>query len=126
VSAGKDGLVKGKMKVQKSLGLGHRPNVIPAGLSPSIRDEPRTVHIGWHPVAGSMGKWFAETGLGKLVTDKIHKYPDPTQHWAVLVGDYGHELWMVRSAEGFICEQHCDTRADITGTLPENLPRTKS
>ena len=34
--------------------------------------------------------------MGKFITDTIHKYPDPTQHWAVLVGDYGHELWMVR------------------------------
>lgn len=30
-----------------------------------------------------------------MITEKIHKYPDPTQHWAVLVGDYCHELWMV-------------------------------
>ncbi|KAL1612586.1 hypothetical protein SLS60_000815 [Paraconiothyrium brasiliense] len=41
------------------------------------------------------GKWFAEkTGLGKLITEKINKYPDPTQHWAVLVGEYAHQLWM--------------------------------
>ncbi|KAK5658044.1 hypothetical protein OQA88_2600 [Cercophora sp. LCS_1] len=94
VEAGKDGLLKGKMKLQRSLGLGTKPNVIPPG-SPSVRDAPRPVHIGWHPVAGLAGKWFAEeTGLGKFITDKIHKYPDPTQHWAVLVGDYGHELWM--------------------------------
>jgi hypothetical protein len=31
-----------------------------------------------------------------MIKEKIHKYPDPTQHWAVLVGDYCHELWMVR------------------------------
>ncbi|KAK0616644.1 hypothetical protein B0T14DRAFT_523549 [Immersiella caudata] len=93
-SAGKDGLLKGKLKLQHSLGLGRKPNVIPPG-TPSIRDAPRTVHIGWHPVAGSAGKWFAEeTVVGKFITDKVHKYPDPTQHWAVLVGDYGHELWM--------------------------------
>jgi hypothetical protein len=24
----------------------------------------------------------------------VHKYPDPSQHWAILVGDYCHELWM--------------------------------
>ncbi|KAK1759082.1 hypothetical protein QBC47DRAFT_371040 [Echria macrotheca] len=94
VSASKDGLLKGKLKLQQSLGLGHKPNVIPAGV-PDIRGEPRTVHIGWHPVAGLAGKWFAEeTGLGKFITEKVHKYPDPTQHWAVLVGEYGHELWM--------------------------------
>jgi hypothetical protein len=48
------------------------------------------VEVGWHPVGGLAGKWFAEkTGLGKLITDKINEYPDPTQHWAMLVGDYG-------------------------------------
>jgi hypothetical protein len=68
--------------------------VIPAG-DPTITGDPRTVEIGWHPVAGLAGKWFAEkTGLGKFITEKVHKYPDPTQHWAVLVGDYCHELWM--------------------------------
>jgi hypothetical protein len=41
------------------------------------------------------GKWVAEkSGLGKMITRHIGKYPDPTQHWAVLVGDYVHELWM--------------------------------
>jgi hypothetical protein len=30
-----------------------------------------------------------------MITEKINKYPDPTQHWAVLVGDYAHQLWMV-------------------------------
>jgi hypothetical protein len=30
-----------------------------------------------------------------MITDKINRYPDPTQHWAVLVGDYAHQLWMV-------------------------------
>ncbi len=64
---------------------------------PVIHGEHRSVEIGWHPVAGFGGKWFAEkTGLGKLITKSIHHYPDPTQHWAVLVGDYVHQLWMVR------------------------------
>lgn len=82
--------------IEEALGLGHKPNVVPPG-EPNIRGEHRTVEIGWHPVAGGAGKWFAEqTGLGKLITEKINKYPDPTQHWAVLVGGYSHELWMVR------------------------------
>lgn len=55
----------------------------------------RPVEIGWHPVGGIAGKWLAEeTGLGKMITDKINEYPDPTQHWAVLVGDFAHQLWM--------------------------------
>lgn len=57
----------------------------------------RTVEIGWHPVVGFAGKWFAEqTMLGKKIAKEVGKYPDPTQHWAVLVGDYCHQLWMVR------------------------------
>ncbi|KAF7298703.1 hypothetical protein MIND_00817700 [Mycena indigotica] len=87
-------LVRGKRQVQQMLGLGQKPNVVPPG-EPNIKCEPRTVHIGWHPVAGFAGKWFAEkTGLGKLITEKTNKYPDPTQHWAIIVGDYCHQLWM--------------------------------
>ncbi|KAK1762302.1 hypothetical protein QBC33DRAFT_552243 [Phialemonium atrogriseum] len=94
LSRGKDELLKGKLKLEHSLGLGHKPNVIPPD-EVDINAEHRAVEIGWHPVAGLAGKWFAEkTGLGRMVTEKIHKYPDPTQHWAVLVGDYCHELWM--------------------------------
>lgn len=55
----------------------------------------RPVEIGWHPVGGIAGKWLAEeTGLGKMITEKINEYPDPTQHWAILVGDFAHQLWM--------------------------------
>jgi hypothetical protein len=57
--------------------------------------------VGWHPVAGTAGKWFAdETGLGRMITERIKAYPDPTQHWAVLVGEYAHQLWMVRLISG--------------------------
>lgn len=97
ISKGKDELLKGKLKVEQSLGLGHQPNVIPLA-EPEFNGEHRTVEIGWHPVAGLAGKWFAErTGLGKMIKEKINKYPDPTQHWAVLIGDYAHELWMASS-----------------------------
>ncbi|KIH89880.1 hypothetical protein SPBR_00872 [Sporothrix brasiliensis 5110] len=94
VSYGENELLKGKLKLQHSLGLGARPNAIPPADA-QIHGPERTVRLGWHPVAGLAGKWFAEkTGLGKLITEKVHHYPDPTQHWAVLVGDYCHELWM--------------------------------
>ncbi|KAJ9130828.1 DUF862-domain-containing protein [Pleurostoma richardsiae] len=94
ISKGKDELLKGKLKLEHSLGLGHKPNVIPPGEI-NITGPPRIVEVGWHPVAGFAGKWFAEeTGLGKLITEKINQYPDPTQHWAVLVDEYCHELWM--------------------------------
>jgi hypothetical protein len=69
--------------------------VVPV-TQPIIHGPPRPVEVGWHPVGGFAGKWFAEeTGLGKMITEKINRYPDPTQHWAVLVGDYAHQLWMV-------------------------------
>ncbi|KAH8666946.1 hypothetical protein BX600DRAFT_462930 [Xylariales sp. PMI_506] len=87
-------LHKGKHKLEKSLGLGQTPSVIPDGEI-NISGSPRMVEIGWHPVAGLAGKWFAEkTGLGKMITDGVNHFPDPTQHWAVLVGDYCHQLWM--------------------------------
>jgi hypothetical protein len=90
-----DELLKGKLYLQHSAGLGHKPNVVPHDKV-DIDIEPRAVEVGWHPVGGFAGKWFAEqTGLGKSITKGINKYPDPTQHWAVLVGDYCHELWMV-------------------------------
>lgn len=89
-----DGLLKTKLSLEHKLGLGHKPNIVPPGEA-RIDDELRTVEIGWHPVAGMAGNWFAEkSGLGKMITDHIGGYPDPTQHWAVLVGDYVHELWM--------------------------------
>lgn len=95
VEKSKEGLIQGKHALEQAAGLGHKPNVVPADDA-VINGALRKVEIGWHPVAGMGGKWFAEkTGLGKLITEKVHKYPDPTQHWAVLVGDYCHELWMV-------------------------------
>jgi hypothetical protein len=91
---GKDELIKGKLALQHSLGLGAKPNVIPPGEA-RVDADLRTVEIGWHPVAGMGGKWLAEkSGLGKMITKNIGRYPDPTQHWAVLVGEYVHELWM--------------------------------
>jgi hypothetical protein len=89
-----NGLLKGKLKLEHTLGLGAKPNVIPPGEA-RIDGELRIVEIGWHPVAGMGGKWFAEkTGLGRMITERTGGYPDPTQHWAVLVGEYVHELWM--------------------------------
>ena len=80
--------------MKHAAGLGHQPNVVPVA-QPVLDGSPRPVEIGWHPVGGGAGKWLAEeTGLGKMITEKINEYPDPTQHWAVLVGDYAHQLWM--------------------------------
>lgn len=83
------------MALKHAVGLGQTPNVVPLA-KPKFKERPRPVEVGWHPVGGAAGKWFAEdTGLGKMITERINKYPDPTQHWAVLVGDFAHQLWMV-------------------------------
>jgi hypothetical protein len=87
-----EGFIKGKIALQQSIGLGHKPNTVPPGEA-RVDAELRNVEIGWHPVAGMGGKWLAErTGLGRKITASIGKYPDPTQHWAVLVGDFAHQL----------------------------------
>lgn len=93
----KKNLTKGELALKRAAGLGHQPNVVPV-TEPISNGEPRDVEVGWHPVGGLAGKWFAEdTGLGKMITERINRYPDPTQHWAVLVGDYAHQLWMDES-----------------------------
>lgn len=90
---------KGELALKHAVGLGGQPNIVPV-TEPIVNGPPRSVEVGWHPVGGFAGKWFAEeTGLGKMITEKINKYPDPTQHWAVLVGDYAHQLWMVSLIE---------------------------
>lgn len=88
-------LTKGELALKHAIGLGQVPNAVPLA-DPVLDGPPRPVEVGWHPVGGLAGKWFAEeTGLGKMITDRINKYPDPTQHWAVLVGEFAHQLWMV-------------------------------
>jgi hypothetical protein len=85
---------QGDIAFKHAIGLGATENVVPVS-QPLTSGPPRSVEVGWHPVGGLAGKWFAEkTGLGKLITDKINEYPDPTQHWAMLVGEYAHQLWM--------------------------------
>ena len=91
----KEEAIKGRIYLEKSLGLGARPNAIPPDQA-IVTGHLRPIEIGWHPVAGLSGTWFAEqTRIGQKITKEIGKYPDPTQHWAVLVGDYCHQLWMV-------------------------------
>lgn len=94
---------KGELAFKHALGLGRVPNAVPE-TDPILDGPARPVEVGWHPVGGLAGKWFNEqTGLGKMITDKINKYPDPTQHWAVLVGDYAHQLWMVSLRKHTYC-----------------------
>ncbi|KAK5168002.1 uncharacterized protein LTR77_006569 [Saxophila tyrrhenica] len=86
--------IEAQRDLKHSLGLGHKPNTIPPGKA-DINGEPRDIQLGWHPVAGATGKWFAEkTIIGRGIKERVGKYPDPTQHWAVIVGEYVHQLWM--------------------------------
>ncbi len=100
--------------LKHSLGLGHKPNTVPDGKA-DINGDQREIILGWHvsksllklviyallyanvqqPVGGGAGKWFAEkTIIGKQITTRVGKYPDPSQHWGVIVGGYVHQLWM--------------------------------
>lgn len=63
-----------KKSLQKTVGLGHKPNVVPAGPA-SINSEPRVVEIGWHPVAGGAGKWFADSIIGSKIQERTKNYP---------------------------------------------------
>ncbi|KAK3403353.1 hypothetical protein B0T20DRAFT_24375 [Sordaria brevicollis] len=81
------------------IGLGALPPVIPPGTEHRHCINKRPVFIAWHPVADNLGVLFAEhTRLGQAITREMGEFPDPTNHWAVLVGDqetdYYHELWM--------------------------------
>lgn len=101
----KQGLDYSEKQLKKAVGLGATPNVVPLA-QPITNGENRELRVGWHPVGGFAGKWFAkETGLGRLITEKINSYPDPTQHWAVLVGDYAHQLWMVSHRARLACRR---------------------
>ena len=84
---------KAQLSFEHRIGLGNQPSVIPPGDA-SIAGDYRTVEIGWHPVPG--GEWLAKkTFIGKAITKQVGKYPDPSQHWGVIVGGYVHQLWMV-------------------------------
>ena len=71
---GKSEISDAKKSLQKSAGLGHRPNVVPDGPA-SINGEPRKVELGWHPVAGSAGKWFADSIIGTQIQERTKNYP---------------------------------------------------
>lgn len=78
--------------LQKSAGLGHKPDVVPQGPA-SIKGDQRIVEIGWHPVAGSAGKWFAESIIGAKIQERTKNYPGPTPNFEcgelLRANDYG-------------------------------------
>lgn len=91
-------LAKVQSRLAGIIGLGALPPVIPPGQE-HHHCKKRPVFIAWHPVADNLGVLFAEhTRLGQAITREMGEFPDPTNHWAVLVGDqdtdYYHELWM--------------------------------
>jgi hypothetical protein len=71
---GKSEISDAKKSLQKTVGLGHKPNVVPDGPA-SINGDPRKVEIGWHPVAGSAGKWFADSIIGAKIQERTKNYP---------------------------------------------------
>lgn len=98
-------LAKVHSRLAGIIGLGALPPVIPPGKEHRHCTKKRPVFIAWHPVADNIGVLFAEhTRLGQAITREMGEFPDPTNHWAVLVGDqetdYYHELWMVSWALG--------------------------
>lgn len=67
LARGKDEALRGKAALEKAAGLGPKPNVIPPGEA-DIKSISRPIEIGWHPVAGFSGKWFAEkTRIGQYM-----------------------------------------------------------
>ncbi|TFK43225.1 hypothetical protein BDQ12DRAFT_661928 [Crucibulum laeve] len=66
----------------RSSGLGKGPDKVPPGPINKNESEARRVHIGYHPIGGGVGNFFSKA-LGA---------PMWMQHWAVIVGDYYHEL----------------------------------
>ena len=82
-----------KTTLQRELDIGKAPNVIPS--QPANRSsEQRPVYIGSHPIGaeenyawGELQKQFVESQAAGA-----SEFPDPTWHWAIIVGPYFHEL----------------------------------
>lgn len=47
--------------LKHSLGLGHKPNVVPKGKA-DINGDLRLIELGWHPVGGGAGKYVVLMG----------------------------------------------------------------
>ena len=77
VQYGKSEMNDAKKSLQKTAGLGHRPDVVPPGPG-SVNSDPRKVEIGWHPVAGGAGKWFADSIIGAKIQERTKNYPGLT------------------------------------------------
>ncbi|KAF4496676.1 1-acyldihydroxyacetone-phosphate reductase [Fusarium agapanthi] len=84
-----------KYSLEKLGVLGKQENVVPHA-TPSKHGPLRDVHLGSHPVGGMISKL-----IGAAISPQVsvspslisqNPAPDPTHHWAVIVGDYYHEL----------------------------------
>lgn len=51
LNRGKKEALEAQSNLSHAVGLGHKPNTIPRDKA-DINGEPRTIEIGWHPVAG--------------------------------------------------------------------------
>jgi hypothetical protein len=77
----------------RTVKLERNKNKVPTGAS-SRNETPRQVYIGCSPMEINekiMGDLVDITGKIIAATGRIPP-PNPTFHWAVLVGDYVHEL----------------------------------
>jgi hypothetical protein len=81
--------------LQKLGVAGKQENVIPPA-APSKSDAPREVLLGSHAVGGMIAKLIGAVTSPHVAVQPIfvssNPAPDPTHHWAILVGDYYHEL----------------------------------
>ncbi len=89
LNMGKNEVAEARKSLQKSAGLGHKPNVVPDGEA-SINGEPRPVEIGWHPVAGSAGKWFADSIIGAKIHERTKNYPGTVFRYSPYIRQWMH------------------------------------
>ncbi|KAF7531316.1 hypothetical protein G7054_g8986 [Neopestalotiopsis clavispora] len=80
------GEVVTRNELQENLDIGKAPNVIPSD-APRYDMPPREVVISSHPVVAG-----AYTQALKRYSGDLDEVPDPAYHWAVVVGNYWHEL----------------------------------
>ncbi len=92
--------------------IGQAKNIIPTNEAPRTGLAPRKVYIVTHPLPVFLNKVFIHemSGFLKDIGDAVSHssamgqykdkpFPNPAYHWAVVVGDYEHELNADRSLE---------------------------
>ncbi|KZV74749.1 hypothetical protein PENSPDRAFT_681708 [Peniophora sp. CONT] len=95
-----DNLVPALDLTGKGLGFFAENDVVPRAAI-STNDPLRAVTIGCHPAGVGLGE-IAKDALEKAEKEAGRNYLDPTYHWAVMVGDYYHELNPKGLSGGFL------------------------